>query len=61
MRGQVTEVRAGHSATRGGSRDNDANDWQVNPSGSSSMAVTTVTPEAKDPRTVRISREAKDR
>ncbi len=56
MCGQVTEVRAGHSATSRGLRDKDVKDWQVNPSGSSPMAVTTVTPEAKDPRTVRMSR-----
>ena len=47
MRGQVVEVRAGATATYGGSMDRDMNDWQVKPTGfSSSIPVTTVTPVA---------------
>src|SRR3954470_1417968 len=56
-RGQVVDVRAGANTTRGGSRDSELNDWQVKPSGPVAVsAVTTVTPEAKWPRTSRITR-----
>src|SRR3954471_4576655 len=56
-RGQVVEVRAGAKTTSGGSSDRELNDWQVKPIGPSAVsAVTTVTPEAKWPRTSRIRR-----
>jgi hypothetical protein len=48
IRGQLVDDFPGASATIGGSSDNEANDWQVKPTGiPSSTAVTTVTPVAK--------------
>src|SRR4051812_41603735 len=56
-RGQVRDAREGAKATSGGSRESELKDWQVNPIGPSSViAVITVTPEAKWPRTSRITR-----
>ncbi len=48
IRGQVVDVRATMKATRGGSREREAKDWQANPAGPvASSAVTIVTPLAK--------------
>ena len=55
--GQVLDVLAGLKVTSAGSRDNDANDWQVNPAGPPSVAlVITVKPVAKVPNGVRAAR-----
>jgi len=51
--GQLVDDLAGASRTSGGSRESAANAWQVNPTGSSPAAVTTVTPLAKWPITSR--------
>ena len=52
----MREVRDGAKTTSGGSSDSELNDWQVKPSGPSTVsAVTTVTPEAKWPRTSRMT------
>ena len=45
MRGQLVEVRAGATATYGGSMESETKLWQVKPTGSpSSMPDTMVTP-----------------
>ena len=47
IRGQLVDVRAGATATKGGSRESEMKLWQVNPTGSPpSMPVTMVTPVA---------------
>src|SRR5688500_4729591 len=54
MRGHDVEVKAGHTATSGGSIDSDTKLWAVKPTGvsSCSSAVTMVTPVAKWPMTL---------
>lgn len=45
------------NSTSGGSSDTEAKDWQAKPTGSpSACPVTTVTPVAKEPMALRISR-----
>ena len=47
IRGQLVDVRAGATATNGGSAESEMKLWQVNPTGSSSsMPDTMVTPLA---------------
>ena len=54
MRGQVVDVFAAQNSTSGGSSDTDVNEFAAMPTGSSSsIAVMTVMPVAKWPRTDR--------
>src|SRR6478735_3136637 len=54
MRGQVLDVFAAQNSTSGGSSDTDVNELAARPTGSSpSIAVMTVMPVAKWPRTER--------
>src|ERR1700760_4265006 len=56
IRGHVVDVRAGAKLTSGGSRESEAKDWQVKPSGPSGPeAVTTTMPDTKCPSTSRIT------
>src|SRR5258708_27058561 len=50
-RGHVVDARPTHTSINGGSRDSEHNAWTVNPTGTSSMAVTIATPVAKYPTT----------
>src|SRR5262245_44146261 len=52
--GQLAELRDSATATNGGRRDKEKNDWQVRPRGvPSSRPVITVTPLANDPSAAR--------
>ena len=55
--GQLTLVFDGHSATKGGSSDNEAKDWAANPAGvPSKQPVAITTPVANCPNVSRNSR-----
>ena len=61
MRGQLVEVRAGATATYGGSIERETKLWQVKPTGSpSSTPDTIVTPVANRPRASLNCRESKE-